>query len=229
MSGAWGVEELQLRNEAVEYARSLVGLGWNFANREQYADVLFPFDSPAQRRQLAAACSSCTLKQEAVLRHLGLDEDYRFRIPYGKRCTKGGVLYAGALLKSVALASGAWVDAVRWDGNRAGLFQPGDMPIIGVNHGGPRWGRGPASDFEHGLTVCEINGDEVVSVDGGQPHIAEVKRKIVEVGSELWLASPDSGLDPDGRPSKGRRVTGWANLWLLPRRSIVDGNRVPDV
>lgn len=189
---------------ALAYAESLVGLAYPSA---RYVEQLYPHDTPADARRLAASQSSCALTAMAVLRAvgahaLGLDGPYVRHI--------GRVV---AIVKGIGIRDGAWVDAVRWS-ELLGLPALGDIVLLGRQGGGRAWGRGPYADTEHVVTVLRYDPGTgcVTSCDGGQPGIAERTRRVVDVAGELWLGALGAQLETDGRPSRGRRVDGWVDL-----------------
>lgn len=200
-----------LRARAVEIFASFVGLSYGDPlTRDAYVELLYPHDPPLAARGMAASQSSCALTAMAALRALGvsapaLDE------PYGKR-----VGQAVAIVIGTARAAFAWVDATAPSVPETRDYpRPGDIVVVGRNGGGPAWGRGPSSQFEHVKCVTGYGArGECVSVDGGQPGVGWSTTYPVAAGRELWLAR-DARRDPDGRPSAGRRVLGWLDLAKL--------------
>lgn len=199
------------RSVALAYADGLLGLVYP---NERYLEQLYPHDAPSVAREMAAKQSSYGLFALAVLRAIGchspeLDEPYARHV--------GTAMMA---VKALAIRDGAWVEATRWQG-REPSDRPalGDIVLLGLKGGGTAWGRGPLSSEEHLLVV--VGYDEptgcLVSVEGGQPGIAERTRRMlpapcVAAPTELWLGHLGYALAADGRPLRGRRVAGWIAL-----------------
>jgi len=193
------------RNEWVNAARSYVGLepsDPSYVSRVYLDHVERPTDlQKAQARQMAREQSGCGLVWEAIARDVGATGPWAYlRRWYGEPQRIGGVIRD---MVATAKKSGAW----RVPGQ--GMPQAGDAVLIGGP--APDWSRGTLV-AEHVLVVTGANGAELHSIDGGQPGVGERTRILVQTPQgELWLADRASGLDADGRPTKGRRVQGWVD------------------
>lgn len=184
----------------VQAARAARDLGWDGGpadRQEAYAELLFPHDQDAQRRQMAASMSSCGLFGMACLRQAGVSHA-SLETPYAKQIGK-----AIANLVAIGRERGCWLAA-----SKAGDREPapGDMVLVGSTNDAAAWG-----GIEHVLVVTERRGDLVVSVDGGQAghSIREKTRRLDKGRGQLWLRSAEG--------TGGRRVQGWLDASGLDR------------
>jgi hypothetical protein len=217
----------------------LLDLGPNDA---LFRAATYPFDSPASAKQMAAEQSGCGLYVEVGWRgpdpHKGLVDDARLHLPYGKRCTQGGVLYAVTLEGVIGREHGALVSGMPWiEGTPFPL--PADCLVMGMR-GNPAFARGPGVNTEHACTALHwhesevLNGTVLSSLDGGQDgnHNRVRTRALVEVWTgrrgdlrtgELWAANLDKqgryALGADGRPTWGRRVMHFIDVSKLKVRA----------
>lgn len=178
----------------------------------RYVAAIYPFDPPAEARQLALHQSGCGLMTEAGQRALPVDEPLLY-VPVGPRSIAGGRQYPVALERDDAIRWGTWIDCAKWEPGKYAIA-PADVMIIGCGGCPGVWSRNTFSS-EHELTVAFVDSEtgDVWSIDGGQPGIHVRRRRLVEVGTELWLGAVDQktgacAIDPDGRPHVGRRVLG---------------------
>ena len=191
------------RQAWIDAARSYVGLepsDASYVDRVYLDHVERPTDlQKAQARQMAREQSGCGLVWEAIARDVGATGPWEYlRRWYGEPSRIGGVIRD---MVATAKKAGAW----RRPGQ--GMPQPGDAVVIGGP--APEWSR-DSLVAEHVLLVTSADGAELHSIDGGQPGVAERTRILVQTPQgELWLADRASGVGPDGRPTKGRRVQGW--------------------
>jgi len=190
----------------VAAALAHVGLGYGGtqARRLAYAEWLFPHDNRTQAQQMASAMSSCGLHALSCWRVAGV-QDAALAAPYATRIGRAVVDVV-----SIAMRHGAWVDATR--GVPDSEPQAGDVVLIGrepdPSYGGP----------SHVVVVTGRDGSLVESSDGGQPDphggggcVAILARRRAYDGStgQAWLRTADGAATPE-KPSRGRRVVGWA-------------------
>lgn len=187
------------RDRVVKLVRAYEGLAYP---KREYVELLFPHDEPRAAKQFAAGMSSCALTVLAAWRDLGLD-DPELQAPYAKRIGK-----AVADVVAIAKRHGAWVDCVATPPSKVPLPGPGDVVLHGRNKpvgATPQqlgaWKRDWGGD-EHVLTVVDVRGDVVISIDGGQPGIAEKARTWTVKGGQVWLGA--------------RRVVGYCRASDLP-------------
>lgn len=176
-----------------------------------YVANLYPFDDPAQAKQLALHQSSCGITTEVGWRAVPVDEPVLYT-PIGKRSSTGGRQYPVALERDDALKWDASTECTIWTGGKP-WPTPGDAMIVGCASCQGVWSKDTFRS-EHEFTVARVEADGTIwSADGGQPGVRIRKRRLVEVPSrkELWVAQ----LETDGsvrmdasdmRPMVGRRV-----------------------
>jgi|GEM_PF-6016708 len=220
------LEAAQTEPDAVramlECALSMVGLEQADLAYQQH---LYPFDTAQQAAQMAKSQSGCGLTTEEIWRAGGASDPF-LRMPYAKRVASGGIHYAVALEKHIALESNAWRDLRQ--SAELPILLPADALIIGCKGCPGTWALQTFTD-EHEFTAVLVEtlpatdtspeGEVLVhSVDGGQgnPAIALRTRKLVLAGREVWLASLDAAIRPDGRPAKGRRAQGYSRATSIP-------------
>ena len=190
-----------VRRGLVEAALALVSLQ---PTDLAYQQALYPFDPPAQARQLATHQSGCGLTYEAEMRAIGVDEPLLYG-PVGPRSIHGGREYPIALERDDESRWGGLTDCAVW--TTQNQPEPGDACVIGCSACRGVWSRNSYAS-EHEFLVVLVDGDVVHSVDGGQPSIALRTRRLVTVAGsrELWAADMAATLTAaDMRPSKGRR------------------------
>ncbi len=211
------VVEARRRAGVVAIARACAGLSFA-SDPARYATLLFPLDDPARARAMAKSMSSCAVFALAVLRLAGVEHPH-LAAPYASRLGKA---------VSDVLAVGADLGALRKPTPDASPA-PGDIVLIGQNGAPKSWVRGTGAG-EHVLVVTGIDDDIVDSCDGGQPGLERRSRRLVRVGSEMWLATLAHRLDPDGRPNPARRIVAYLDVASLPttRPAMVpDGAALP--
>lgn len=192
-----------LRRAMVAIASAFVG--YSYASKPAaYKALLYPYDGLAVADALAKVQSGCGLTCAGWLELWG-NEDPELKRPYHGRNDIMGTL------TKIGRRHGAYVTP---DGNL--LPAQGDIFLLGQNNGGPSWGRGVGSQYEHFLCVRDHDGKVMDSIDGGQPGIEERTRTLVYVGTELWCGDTRYGLSADGRPIRGRRAQGWLSLSEMP-------------
>lgn len=206
------------------FIRAMLECGLSMAGLEPadlaYQQHLYPFDTVEQARAMALSQSGCGLTTEEIWRE-GAVADSRLKMAYATRVKLGGTSYAVACEKSIALSCDAWTNLVKCETSipRAAVLTA-DAWIIGCKGCPGEWAR-LTGTYEHEFSclLVEDDGVTVHSIDGGQPGIALRTRKLVwaEAHHELWLASLDATIGPDGRPSKGRRAQGFTRVRDLPR------------
>ncbi len=197
----------------LECALSMCGLEQSDLAYQQH---LYPFDTPSQALAMAKSQSGCGLTTEEIWRAGGASNP-ALTLSYAWRVARGGVLYAVALEKEIALEAKAWQDTR----NVSAALERCDALIIGCKGCPGPWAKNTFTD-EHEFTIVlmETLADGTIlvhSVDGGQPGIALRTRKLVLTDSgETWLASLDAVIEADGRPSKGRRLQGYSRASQIP-------------
>lgn len=194
---------------AAALAHTGLGYGGTQARRLAYAEWLFPHDLPAARLQMASAMSSCGLHALSCWRVAGV-QDAALRAPYATRIGR-----AVADVVGIAMRQGAWVDCTR--AAPATSPEAGDVVLIG-RESDPAYG-GPS----HVVVVTGRDGALVESSDGGQPDpyggggcvAILARRRVWDVSTGVaWLRTADGQGTPE-RPTKGRRVVGWARASAL--------------
>jgi hypothetical protein len=180
------------RDRVVDAARSAIGLEWPDPNYGLWCMPLGLYPD-ASRQGDARTLWTCLQHVLAVLRTAGVTAAELQRHLDGN----GGML-AG------------WIEAI---GERAGAIvplddalelEPADLVLIGGPAGGGAL---------HGLVVTDLDGETVVSSDGGQvdPHdgsrhcIAQRRRVLARKGSAWWLCDVDGQHSPQ-QPGTGRGV-----------------------
>jgi hypothetical protein len=173
------------------------------ATPDAYQAALYPYDTPAARREMARSQYSCGLTCESILRdsHVdgtlarhGVTQDW-LRVPYASRL--GDVI---VLQRQLGQHHGCWTDAIR-----RGDALPEAASMVELE--------GPV----HVLTVIARDGWQLETVEGGQPDpitghgsaIHHKRRQVVVTGGQLWLRDA-------GTTSGGRRVVGWLRAGELP-------------
>lgn len=192
-----------IREYAVEYAESLVGLGGtpehSAEKKKKAEDILFPFDPPGARRNMIETKSNCMLVCLAVLRELGVNHEL-LQTPHGifppGSNIATGFRNPAADLVTIARDKGALLDIVKTTKSP----RPADMFIIGEGLG------------THGLTIRSYNPIDGIleSVEGGQG----------EKGAAIEYRSRRLGWDADQQkywlyagPDKMRRDRA-VNFWI---------------
>lgn len=205
------------RAAAVNAGAGLLGLE---TSDPRYQEIVYRYDPPAVRAQLAAHQSGCGLVREVLLEAAGV-RDPRFELGAGVRGQRGGVLYPITLELVIARARGAAVEG-------ADVLDPVPLPGDGIVMGCASckgvWAKGTVN-VEHMSTVlstrAQVGGASylVFGCDGGQPGIHARTRALVVCGprgDELWAANLDADgaytIEADGRPAKGRRVLAMIDL-----------------
>jgi len=196
-----------VRAARVRWALSHVGLDPGDA---AYLAAVYPHDHPSRRAALARHQSGCGIVDEAAWEAAGVRVP-GYELGYDRRGAGAGLPPISAVVQ-MAQRSGAWVDPVT-----VGVVPlPGDALVLGCASCPGVWSRGDLASEHVAIVVAtrrsySTDACTVHSVDGGQPGIRPRSRSLVWCGRELWSAPTEYAIGPDGRPTRGRRVLGWAS------------------
>jgi len=190
------------RDKYVEAALGVVGLTADKgqpAKRAEYLALIAPGEN-ANMSSSMAHMSGCGLVVAGIWRaasvvHPLLSQPYKI---------------GAGISRLIAIAR----TAAAWRPYSKGLLpSPGDMVLVGDN------GKG---GVEHVFTVVEVNGTELVSVDGGQKD-AKGFQCVVKM-DRLWEGDKDAAKgasDPGGYRAK-RRIVGIVDVSKLPVEDIYE-------
>lgn len=196
--------EQDRRTTMVQIARSTVGIKYH---TQLYNDVLYFGDKPENQKLMAAAQSPCSLLVAGLMRMAG-ERHPLITTPYVGRND------AHSRIEQVARDDGAW-------GGHDGPFEPGDFLMIGTDVPVDMLGRAKIimkwGTPGHALTVLDVDGDKLTSLDGNRGRFEIKQRRIDRVRDQVWI------VDEMGR----RRV--WGSIltgklkfdpeaeWCLPK------------
>lgn len=177
-----------VRDQAVQVAQSIVGLGDNQADPQNYLrywGLVAPGETLSMQAEMGDM-SGCGLVVAGIWRAVGV-WDASLYAPY-KVSTGVSRLY------NLAVTHGAWV--AYSDAQRP---SPGDMVLVGAG-----------TTEEHVYTVIDISadGNSLTTVDGGQSDASGAE--IILQKTRTWEGSTDVC------GSSRRAISGWADITRLP-------------
>lgn len=197
------------------FERDMVELGLTFVGLNPpdpvFCQRMLPHDIPFDQRDIGTKRSLCGVLRERLLEGVGVDWDELHR-PLARRAPQPSRLPPITAEKAFGEKHKAIVDATTWEPGSEGVHVA-DGLFVG-NPGGARgvWSKGGDFDGLHARTVALVEGDEIVTIDGGGPgnHFAHLR--VVEVDGQLWTMAWDA-------PAKGRRVFAVARSAKYPVRT----------
>lgn len=170
-----GSAETSIRTTFLQIARALVGTR---DTEPVVLDLCYPFDSPDRQRTMGAAQTKCSLLCAGIAR-CGAVRHKLLEGPYWGRNN------AHSRIEQIARDHGAWLghDAspapgcFLMIGTDVPLDAPGRAKIIS------QWGT-PG----HAAVVESVEADHITTIDGGRGPIVRTRRKLVRMGSQLWVS-----------------------------------------